>query len=116
MEQTTVDSIRDQLETERLALARQLEEHGASVDGDEVQVDLDEGFADSAQATAERAELLSLVEQLHLAYGEVVGALERLESGTYGRCENCGREIAPERLEAIPTARLCVTCKQATRP
>jgi DnaK suppressor protein len=115
MEQATVDSIREELEAERAALARQLTEHGASVEGGEVQVDLDEGFADSAQATAERAELLSIVEQLHATYSEVVGALERLEAGTYGRCERCGNEIAPERLEAIPTARLCVTCKQATQ-
>jgi DnaK suppressor protein len=114
MEQATAASIRDKLETERVALARQLEDHGASVDGDEVEVELDEGFADSAQATAERAELLSLVEQLHVAHSEVVGALKRLEAGTYGRCERCGNDIAPERLEAIPTARLCVSCKQAT--
>jgi DnaK suppressor protein len=115
MEQATMESIREQLEAERGALARQLTEHGASVEGDEVQVNVDEGFADSAQATAERAELLSIVEQLHLSYSEVVGALERLEAGTYGRCERCGNEIAPERLEAIPTARLCVACKQATQ-
>ena len=89
MEQATIRSIREELEAERAALARQLTEHGASVEGDEV--------------------------QLHVSYSEVVGALERLEAGTYGRCERCGNEIAPERLEAIPTARLCVACKQATQ-
>lgn len=38
-------------------------------------------------------------------------ALERVEDGTYGICESCEAEIAPERLEALPFTRLCVTCQ-----
>ncbi len=38
-------------------------------------------------------------------------ALERLEAGTYGFCEECGEEIAAGRLEAMPFTRLCVTCQ-----
>jgi DnaK suppressor protein len=115
MDQVTLDSARTVLEDERASLERQLLEHGASAEGDQVEVSVDEGFADSAQATAERSELVSHVEQLHAAHAEVVAALRRIDEGTYGRCENCGRDIAPERLEALPTARLCVTCKQAWR-
>ena len=37
-------------------------------------------------------------------------ALERLASGTYGRCVTCGQPIAPERLEAIPDAETCISC------
>ena len=37
-------------------------------------------------------------------------ALERLDNGTYGRCEACGVPVPFERLEAIPWARLCVAC------
>lgn len=37
-------------------------------------------------------------------------ALERLEAGGYGRCETCGYEIEPERLEATPQATHCVAC------
>jgi RNA polymerase-binding transcription factor DksA len=44
------------------------------------------------------------------ALGDVRHALERLEAGTYGTCEGCGRTIPFERLEAIPHARLCVAC------
>lgn len=38
-------------------------------------------------------------------------ALERIENGTYGICQECGNLITRERLEAVPHARLCITCK-----
>lgn len=42
---------------------------------------------------------------------QVEHALERLEQGLYGICEDCGQEIAPERLEFKPEATRCVTCQ-----
>ena len=39
-------------------------------------------------------------------------ALYRMEKGTYGICRDCGEEIAPARLNAIPWTRVCITCKQ----
>ncbi|MFD4529242.1 TraR/DksA family transcriptional regulator [Streptomyces sp. NPDC058470] len=39
-------------------------------------------------------------------------ALERLEAGTYGLCENCGNAIGKARMQAFPRATLCVECKQ----
>lgn len=38
-------------------------------------------------------------------------ALERIETGTYGICQECGKEISRARLEAVPHARLCIECK-----
>ncbi len=38
-------------------------------------------------------------------------ALERIENNTYGYCHECGEEIGRERLEAVPHARLCISCK-----
>jgi DnaK suppressor protein len=43
----------------------------------------------------------------------VEAALHRLDDGSYGQCSNCGREVAPERLEAIPWAELCIDCQRA---
>lgn len=37
-------------------------------------------------------------------------ALQKIEEGSYGRCEECGGEINPERLEALPDASLCIRC------
>ncbi|HSN07288.1 MAG TPA: TraR/DksA C4-type zinc finger protein [Candidatus Angelobacter sp.] len=39
-------------------------------------------------------------------------ALARLEDGTYGICERCGRPIGKLRLQAFPRVTLCVSCKQ----
>lgn len=39
-------------------------------------------------------------------------ALQSLSSGKYGKCENCGKKIEPERLSAMPTANLCISCSK----
>jgi RNA polymerase-binding transcription factor DksA len=41
---------------------------------------------------------------------EVRGALDRLDAGTFGRCEGCGKAITRTRLKAVPYARTCVRC------
>jgi DnaK suppressor protein len=43
-------------------------------------------------------------------------ALRRMEEGTYGVCEACGRAIKPERLAALPIATLCVVCAHQEAP
>jgi RNA polymerase-binding transcription factor DksA len=105
--------MRTRLERERASLRSQLEEHGADPDDPQsVGLQVDEGFADSAHATAERAGVLSLVEGLRQSLAEVDAALGRIEAGTYGTCERCGRDIGAERLEAIPSARFDIACQQ----
>ena len=112
MTEVNYESIKAQLQTELGSVEHQLEEHGVELDGDGIQVQVDEGFADSAQATTERSEFLALVEQLRTQRADVLAALKRIDEGTYSKCENCGNDIPFERLEARPTARLCVTCAQ----
>lgn len=41
---------------------------------------------------------------------EIRAALARIRDGQYGTCANCGAEIAPARLKALPTATLCINC------
>ena len=113
MDQQQLESLRSALEAEKASVDRQLAEHGAPIEGSNVEVDVDEGFADSAHATAERSQTLALIEQLHEHQREIVAALARMDEGIYGKCENCGQDIPFERLEARPTATLCVRCKQA---
>jgi DnaK suppressor protein len=111
MDEATLARIQAQLEEEKTSVEKQLADHGSSLQGD--QTDMPSGgFADSAQVTAERSELLSLVEGIQQTYQEILAALARIDEGTYGRCVRCGNEIPAERLEAMPRATLCVTCKQ----
>ena len=43
---------------------------------------------------------------------EAVDALERIDKGTYGQCQQCGRRIPERRLEAIPYTRFCIDCER----
>ncbi|MFO7299143.1 MAG: TraR/DksA C4-type zinc finger protein [Actinomycetes bacterium] len=100
------------LREERERLVRQLAELGAAETG-ELRSDLDFGgsFADAGAVTAERTEVLGLVESLKSQVDDIDRALERIEEGLYGICAGCGNEIPPARLEAIPATILCVDCK-----
>ncbi|HZN16046.1 MAG TPA: TraR/DksA C4-type zinc finger protein [Acidimicrobiales bacterium] len=99
--------LRAQLERERDDLRAQLAELGF---GEEGLLDYDSNFADSSQVTAERGEAEALASSLKETLDEVVAALSKIEAGTYGLCENCGKPIAPARLEAKPAARFCIDC------
>ena len=46
---------------------------------------------------------------------EVAAALQRIESGTFGRCTTCGKAIGRSRLDAVPYARECIRCARATK-
>jgi RNA polymerase-binding transcription factor len=112
MDDATLASLRASLEVHRANLRREIEALGADPDSDETAFVDDRGFADSAHSTAERSRLLSLVTALRENLEGVQHALEKMEAGTYGTCERCGKPIAPERLEALPWAALCIDCKQ----
>jgi DnaK suppressor protein len=104
---------RTALEEEKARLLHQLDELGATPDGDlRTDLDLGEGFADAAAITAERSEILGLVERMVTELGTVEAALKRLDDGTYGICMTCGNPIPPERLEFRPNAVRCVSCKE----
>jgi DnaK suppressor protein len=68
--------------------------------------------ADTGTKTFEREQELSLANGILERIGQVEHALARLDAGTYGQCERCGKAIPKARLEAFPSVTLCVTCKQ----
>ncbi len=46
----------------------------------------------------------------------IKNSLFRIKKGTYGKCECCGKDIEPGRLEAMPTATLCIACSKKKCP
>ena len=110
------DDARTALTQEREKLVRQLDELGATETGD-LRPDLEfgDGFADAGAATAERTEVLGLVESLKGQLSSVDKALIKVENGTYGSCDNCGKPIPTARLEARPASILCIDCKNLQR-
>jgi RNA polymerase-binding protein DksA len=53
---------------------------------------------------------LALVGREEQILADVNAALERIEAGTFGRCEACGMPIAKDRLQALPYTRFCIGC------
>ncbi|MGZ8692995.1 MAG: TraR/DksA family transcriptional regulator [Gaiellaceae bacterium] len=67
-------------------------------------------LADTATETYDRELDYTLEENSEHVLAEIDAALKRIGEGTYGICTNCGKQIADERLEALPWAMLCIDC------
>lgn len=68
--------------------------------------------ADAGSKTFEREQELSIANNRRDLLVQMERAMERLDAGTYGRCESCVQPIPKARLQAFPSATLCVRCKQ----
>lgn len=96
------------------AIAYLHQEHQGTTEDEQRELSggLDNHLADIATHTYDR-ELDSTLEEsegVHLAH--IDASLKRIEEGTFGICENCGKQITPERLEAMPWVTLCIDCKR----
>jgi len=67
-------------------------------------------FADVSARKAEEALTLGIVANDEQWIAAIDAALNRLEKGTFGKCETCGKAIAQERLHAAPYASECIHC------
>lgn len=103
------------LQAERARLIHQLEELGATEAGDLTgEMDFGDAFADAAAATAERTETMGIVDNLKHQLDDVDAALAKVDAGTYGICNKCGRDIGEARLEFRPMSVLCIDCKTSS--
>jgi len=68
--------------------------------------------SDRATAESERDFNLRIREREKGLIGKIKEALERINNGTYGICEECEEEISEGRLEARPVTTLCIECKK----
>jgi DnaK suppressor protein len=105
---------RAQLLAEQAVLVGQLHELGFGNES-ETGLDYDANFADTSQVTAERGETDVLVTELRSSLQEIERALQKLDEGTYGICERCGKLISPDRLEAMPATKFCIACASLQR-
>jgi len=113
-----LEEFRASLERERSELQAQLaelEESSFSSSQSDVSGEMafDEEYADSGTATFERERDLSLENNIRDLLEKIGKALVRLDDGTYGICERCGKPIEKARLKALPYANLCIKDKQA---
>jgi DnaK suppressor protein len=98
-ERTRLQGISDGLQREQ--------DEGSSETGGELS-SVDQHPGDSGTETFEMEKNVSLLEQVDDELQEIEAAAQRLERGTYGTCQACGRPIGTARLEAMPATRFCV--------
>jgi DnaK suppressor protein len=109
----TFDELRQRLKEERDRLIKQQEQNRAAVP---VVGEMKEGspYGKKEEGASEAFELekrLALEKRLMVTLAEVEHALRKFEEGTYGVCDTCGRSVEIARLEVLPQANLCLTCK-----
>jgi DnaK suppressor protein len=69
-------------------------------------------LADLGTDNFEQEVAVGLLQNGQQTLGAIAAALDRLDAGTYGRCEGCGKAIPEERLKAMPYASRCVACEE----
>ena len=115
---TETNAIRKLLEEERKELERQLAEldettFGSSQSESSGEMGFDEEYADAGTDTFEREKDLSLSNNIKDLMDKIDRAMDKIEQGTYGLCERCGKPIEKARIKALPYATLCITDAQA---
>lgn len=107
------DRFRTDLEERRTRVQAVIEhrEHTGSLEdesGELVSSSADNHMADTATDTYDRELDEGLGDDAERQLAEIEAALRRIEAGTYGTCQVCGKPIGEERLEAVPFATLCI--------
>ena len=110
---TNFNLLRSRLESEQKRLIEELEQLRANIRPAE---ERREGspFGKREEEATEAAELekrLVSEKRILALLAEVEHALHKFENGTYGLCDVCSKPIDPARLEALPQANLCLSCK-----
>ncbi len=117
MDHETEKMLRTFLESERARLDAEVEQ--IEIEGHEALSEASgennyrDHMADQGSATFSRELDMTLEENVREALVAVRNALERMDAGSYDVCERCGGPIGEERLKAMPTATMCITCKAA---
>jgi RNA polymerase-binding transcription factor DksA len=121
MKEELIKKFKERLEKEKEEIEKQLKEFaekGKIPDDWEAKFphyngESGSGALERAADEVEEYETLRSIEQsLEVKLRDINLALEKIKKGNYGICENCGKEIEIERLEAIPEARFCKKCKR----
>jgi DnaK suppressor protein len=108
MSELNLDSIKENLLAEKVVLSKKL-----SV-GKDLSVDDSEtpDPVDLAVQNYSKNVMLAVSENDSRQLQMIDEALERIEDEEYGICQNCGKDIMPKRLQAVPWARYCLNCQE----
>jgi len=108
---TEFNLLRRRLETERKRLMEEFEQLKTNVRPERREGSPFGKSEEEATETIELEKRLALETRMRDLLAEVEHALHKFDEGTYGLCDACGQPIDPARLEALPQASLCLSCK-----
>lgn len=110
MDKKKLEAFRKKLEERQQSLRKAVsrtEEDGRIADQDSAQ-----DIADRAASSYTKEFLFSVSNNDRQLLQMVETALQRIREGSFGECVNCGNEINPKRLEAVPWTRYCIECQE----
>jgi len=115
LDKKTIEGLKSELLKEKEELERDLARIARPVDKKEGDyetsfVDIGSDREDNASEVEQYTDNLPVEITLEKKLKDVLDALERIEKGTYGICENCNQEIDLERLRVNPSAKTCIKC------
>jgi DnaK suppressor protein len=117
IDQNTLEQLKSRLELRKKELEKELESFAQKSD-DNWQTRYPnvpgEGLEEEADEVEEYENLLPIERALETKLKDIDLALEKIQKGTYGKCENCGQDIPIDRLEIFPEARICSECNKKT--
>ncbi len=103
-----LQELKEQLEKEAGELEAQLSSVSKNADfGSDSETD----FSEEADEAEEFSNNLGMQDALKSRMQDIEAALDKINAGTYGKCENCGKDISLDVLKAVPESRLCKDCK-----
>lgn len=116
MNQTQIEQLRQQLEERKTELLSDMsymsqEMQSIGVDQDDENGSIGNHIADDGSNVVEAERIVTVTEDFQYILAQVNAALERMNEGTYGICQRCGKPIGNERLEAFPYVAYCIECQ-----
>lgn len=107
-----LSSIKKHLEEEKKRLVKRISELSTQDPFNDPDRTIDNAASDTeANEESNHDRMSALIDELKLQQAAVDQALDRITSGTYGFCVSCGVMIDTDRLNALPTATLCLACE-----
>ncbi|CAA9541045.1 MAG: hypothetical protein AVDCRST_MAG19-1504 [uncultured Thermomicrobiales bacterium] len=116
MEATKISELRRALEQRQTEIQAEVDRMGDEIrsigqdQGDE-KGSLGNHFAEDGTNVTEAERLSTIGDDLREVLAQIEGAIGRLDDGTYGACQRCGKPINPERLEAFPYVAYDIDCQ-----
>lgn len=108
MDQKDLDYFRELLDN---MLAEALQKGEATLEDMNDAMEVYADPADRATMESDRAFTLRLRDRERMLIKKIQGAIDRIEDGSFGICDECGEDISIARLKARPVTKLCIDCK-----